>query len=133
MEIPLTAVSPSAVSFLAFLPKHALLANRRFPADLLSVLDDERMKMLVKRDIGGQMGFEKLLDLLVARLPAQKSVSSKDTPRIGVHHEMGPVTGIKKNRVGRLRPDPLDGEKLLTSNSAVEITRISQNELGDSF
>ncbi len=79
------------------------------------------------------MGLEKLLDLLVARLAAQKSVSRKNPSRIGVHYKVGPVAGIKKNRVGRLGPNPGNGEKLLPSNFAVEITRISQNELGNSF
>jgi len=69
------------------------------------------MVLVVKTRIGRQHVHEEPLDIPVGRPSPENPVPFEDSPGVGVDHEEGPFAGIEQDAVGRLLPDPRNGQK----------------------
>jgi hypothetical protein len=75
-------------------------------------MNNESVKFIIQRGGGRQAAFKELADILVAVFSSDKAVALEHATRIGVDHEYGTLSGIKKNGVSRFRPDAVYSEKL---------------------
>jgi hypothetical protein len=70
------------------------------------------MKLIVTRYVAGKRGFYQGAEFLVGHVLRDEAVTGEDTLGVGVDDEGVLVAGIKKDGVGGLRADAVDGEEL---------------------
>ena len=70
------------------------------------------MIFIVERRVGGQGGFEMLLDFVVVGVVADPAVAGQDAVRVRVDDERRQAAGVEQDRVGRFRADAVDRQQL---------------------
>ena len=73
--------------------------------------DEQRMSLVVDAHTLGQGILQQAPHLLVWLVAPDQPMSGEDSPGVGIDDEHPPAGGIKKDRVGRFRADPADGEQ----------------------
>src|ERR1700719_2996629 len=85
-------------------------------AIIFADVDDQSVKFVKDRLIGGESRLKQFTDFVVGQLGANEAVAFEDATSVGVDHKYGMFAGVEKNAVSGLRSDAAQVEKLLAQN-----------------
>ncbi len=90
----------------------AAAQRKSFATVLLGYPDEQGVGLVVQQRLARQTVLQEAPDLLVRFTAANHTVPRENSTRIGIHDEGRTVGGVQHDRIGRLGPDPGDGQKL---------------------